>query len=124
MTTVNRYRAVVDRGLAPEPFVRAALGALEAGFREFALLALDDWARLDIVSAELFAAVASLQRPSWGMWNGLLSALRNARKATLRTADAAGGSGWSPPGCSTGRSPCWTARPTRTSPQPCGRSRT
>jgi len=53
-----------------------------------ALLALADWARRGIISDEMFSAVASLQRPSWGMWNGLISALRNARKATLRTGDA------------------------------------
>ena len=39
-------------------FVRAALGALEAGFREMALLALDDWAAREIVSDQLFTAVA------------------------------------------------------------------
>ena len=53
-----------------------------------ALLALDDWVKRDIVSDELFTAVASLQRPSWGMWNGLLAALRNARKAVLRSGSA------------------------------------
>jgi WD40 repeat protein/serine/threonine protein kinase len=84
----NRYSRLLEAALTPEAFVRMGLGVLEAGFREMALWALADWGRRGIVSEEMFSAVASLQRPSWGMWNGLLSALRNARKATLRAGDA------------------------------------
>ena len=70
----------------PAGFVRLELSRLEADLRELALLALADWERLEIVSPDLFRAVASIQRPAWGHWNGLLTALREARKATLRTA--------------------------------------
>ena len=69
-----------------ESFVRQSLALLEADFRKTALLALSDWSQLELVSAEMFQAVASLQRPSWGTWNGLLSALKNVRKNQLRNA--------------------------------------
>src|SRR5437868_5449149 len=52
----------------PEPLVRRGLRLLEADFREMALLALADWEQTGLVAPELFAAVASLRRPSWGMW--------------------------------------------------------
>ncbi len=80
---------LLGASLEPEAFVRRALGLLEADFRVLALRALADWQRLGIVSSELFSAVASLQRPSWGSWNGLLTALRNARKGVLRAAGPA-----------------------------------
>ena len=86
---MNRYSQLLKTSVPDEPLVRAALGLLEAGFREMALRALADWAKTDIVSDEMFSAVASLQRPSWGMWNGLISALRNARKTTMRSGNAA-----------------------------------
>jgi len=70
--------------LEPEAFVRRALAALEAGFREAALLALVDWARLGVVSPRLFPALGALARPSWGAWNGLLAALRAAVRDVAR----------------------------------------
>jgi WD40 repeat protein/serine/threonine protein kinase len=79
------HAEVLAAALAPEPFVRRALSVWLADLRELALLALADWERTEIVSAELFTAVAGLQRPSFGSWNGLLGALRNARKTVLRT---------------------------------------
>jgi WD40 repeat protein/serine/threonine protein kinase/tetratricopeptide (TPR) repeat protein len=82
------YTDLLAAGLEPEPFVRRGLRLLESDFRETALLALADWQRTDLVAPELFPAVAALQRPSWGMWNGLLAALRNARKAVLRAGGA------------------------------------
>jgi len=69
-----------------ESFVRAALRLLESNCRERALLALADWELITIPAAEwgrasrhLFTAIAELQRPSWGKWNGLLVALAKAR---------------------------------------------
>jgi WD40 repeat protein/serine/threonine protein kinase len=82
----NRYEVLLQDVGSAERFVRQSLALLESDFRHLALLALGDWARLGIVSHDLFQAVASLQRPSWGMWNGLITALSKARKSTLRTA--------------------------------------
>jgi WD40 repeat protein/serine/threonine protein kinase/tetratricopeptide (TPR) repeat protein len=75
--------------VAAEPFVKAALRQFEHDFRELALLALAHWESLEIVAPELFRSVAGLQRPSWGHWNGLLTALRAARKRLLREGTAA-----------------------------------
>src|SRR5262245_29824637 len=76
--------------LPPESYVRQSLLFSESLLRELALVALADWDSLRIVAPELFQATASLQRPSFGHWNGLLSALRAARRSFLRGADAAG----------------------------------
>ena len=84
--STNRYEGLLSENLTSEQLVRQALQLLESDFRELALLALADWSRLEMVSQDLFQAVASLQRPSWGMWNGLLTALKNARNNLLRTA--------------------------------------
>ncbi len=78
-----RFSGLLDADHTPESFVRNALAEMEVFHRELALLALADWARADVVSDVLFPAVASLQRPSWGCWNGLLQALRGARKQAL-----------------------------------------
>ena len=83
---MSSYSDLLGAKLEAEPFVRRGLGLLESDFRAAALRALADWQRTGIVSSELFSAVASLQRPSWGSWNGLLGALRNARKLALRGA--------------------------------------
>jgi len=85
MTTEVYENLLVDES-TNEEFVRKALSALEADFRSTALVALSDWANLELVAAQIFPAVASLQRPSWGTWNGLLTALKNARRSVLRTA--------------------------------------
>jgi len=68
----------------PEQFVREKLTRLEERFRQAALLALAEWDVLRIPAPEMFGAVASLQRPSWGTWNGLLDTLRRARRTVLR----------------------------------------
>jgi WD40 repeat protein/serine/threonine protein kinase len=85
----NRYRDLVATPAASEAFVRRALAYLESDFRTLALAALSDWERTRIVASELFQALAGLQRPSWGTWNGLLGALRSARREALRTGSAA-----------------------------------
>ncbi len=86
---MNAYAQLLgDAEASPETFVRHSLGRLEADFREMALLALADWERLEIVTPALFSAVAGLQRPSWGSWNGLLSALKKARRGVLREGTA------------------------------------
>jgi hypothetical protein len=82
----NQYHKLLEEEVSSEQFVRRALQMFEADFRMAALLALADWDKLDIVSHELFQAVASLQRPSWGMWNGLINGLKKARNSVLRTA--------------------------------------
>jgi WD40 repeat protein/serine/threonine protein kinase len=74
-----------DPGLPPDEYVRQALAILEADLRELALLALANWAELDLAAPELFRAIAALQRPAWGTWNGLFTSLRDARKTVLRT---------------------------------------
>src|SRR5262249_10681792 len=63
------------------------LRLLEIDFRERTLRALADWERLGIAGPEwlaavpeLFLSIAALQRPSWGHWNGLMTALRKARQ--------------------------------------------
>jgi WD40 repeat protein/serine/threonine protein kinase/tetratricopeptide (TPR) repeat protein len=84
----NPYAELMAADAGPEVMVRRGLRLLECDFRELALRALADWERMGLVAPELFAPVAALQRPSWGMWNGLLVGLRNARKGLLRTGDA------------------------------------
>jgi WD40 repeat protein/serine/threonine protein kinase len=85
----NRYRELVATPAVSEAFVRRALAYLESDFRAMALVALSDWERTRIVSSDLFQALAGLQRPSWGIWNGLLAGLRNARRTALRAGSAA-----------------------------------
>jgi WD40 repeat protein/serine/threonine protein kinase len=82
----NPYQRLLLDELEPEKFVRQSLQVLENDFRELALLAIADWARLEIVSHDLFQSIATLQRPSWGHWNGILTALRKARNSVLRSA--------------------------------------
>jgi serine/threonine protein kinase len=84
----TRYVDLLAESLDHERWVRKALALLETDFRKLALSALAEWERLDVTAEELFQAVASLQRPSWGSWNGLFAALRNARKTLLRTQGA------------------------------------
>ncbi len=79
---------LLEETLEPEPFVRRALGLLEADFRTMALLALADWDRAGRPAPELARAIAGLTRPSWGAWNGLLAALRAARRNALRDGGA------------------------------------
>lgn len=83
-TSKRDYSELLSAQLNAETFVRHALALLEYDFRELALLTLADWDRLMIPAPELFPALASMQRPSWGTWNGLIDALRNARKNVLR----------------------------------------
>ncbi|MDA1017631.1 MAG: hypothetical protein O3A00_24630, partial [Planctomycetota bacterium] len=75
----NAYLKLLDEEISSEQFVRRALQQFEADFRMTALLALADWSRLELVSQELFESIASLQRPSWGTWNGLIAGLKKAR---------------------------------------------
>jgi tetratricopeptide (TPR) repeat protein/serine/threonine protein kinase len=79
---------LLDSGLPSEPFVRQAIALSESVLRRLALLALADWERLAIVSPDLFTALAAVQRPSFGCWNGLIAAIRSARKSALRAASA------------------------------------
>lgn len=83
----GRYASLASSGLESDLFVRQALQTLEADFRELALSALADWQRNQLAADELFPAIAALQRPSWGSWNGLLAALREARKSILRAGE-------------------------------------
>ena len=86
--TRSKLDALMGTTAKPEAFVREALGVLESEHRRIALLALADWAQLDRSAPPLFAAIATLQRPSWGSWNGLLLGLREARRDALRDASA------------------------------------
>ncbi|MCE9606438.1 MAG: serine/threonine-protein kinase [Planctomycetia bacterium] len=85
----GRYASLAAGGSEAEPFVRQSFQLLEADFRQFALAALADWQRHELAADELFPAVAALQRPSWGSWNGLVAALREARKNILRGGEQA-----------------------------------
>ena len=87
--SANRYDELLREAAGAESFVRRSLAYLESDFRALALLALADWERAEIVSSELFPALGGLQRPAWGTWNGLLSALRSARREWLRSGSAA-----------------------------------
>ena len=77
---------VLAEELATDTFVRRGLAALEAELHELSLLALAAWDATGVVSPGLFSAVAALQRPSWGNWNGVLLALRAARREVLQKA--------------------------------------
>jgi len=83
------YDDLLAEKLLPREFARRVLALMEADLREEALIALGEWEALGVPSAEVFAATARLQRPSWGTWNGLVVALGRARRACLRTAGAA-----------------------------------
>ena len=82
---MNPAADLLAESLDAEPLVRRGLALLEAELRETALLALADLDAHGVSSPELFHAVAGLQRPTWGSWNGLVAALRNARKSVLRS---------------------------------------
>jgi hypothetical protein len=62
----NRYQQLLDANLPADPFARQALALLEVELREMALLSLQEWLKLDIVSPDLFNAMASLRFPSLG----------------------------------------------------------
>ncbi len=83
----TRYQALLNSDLSDEQFTRQALGLLEAHLREMALLSLHEWLKLDIISPDLFNAVANLRFPSWGSWNGLLVAVSKARNKALQQAN-------------------------------------
>ena len=83
------YAGLLTETVPSEAFVRRALRLLEADLRELALVALGSWQSLGLTAPELFRELAGLSRPSWGRWNGLLTALREARKAVLRSGDPA-----------------------------------
>ena len=85
----NRYQQLLNANLPADPFARQALALLEAELREMALLGLQEWLKLDIVSPDLFKAMASLRFPSWGSWNGLLIDLRKVRNKALRQSNKA-----------------------------------
>lgn len=85
----NRYILLLADDTTPnEIFVRRALGLLEADLREMALLSLQEWTSLGIVSEDLFKPIAMLMHPAWGTWNNLLIELRKLRSQRLQTADA------------------------------------
>ncbi len=80
MPDASPYAALLGAGLGPEERVREALARLENDFRRLALTALDDFRSLDEPARELFPAIATLQQPSWGCYNGLLLGLRRVRR--------------------------------------------
>lgn len=80
----NAWEAVA-RLTDSEAFTRRVLSLLEAEHRALALRLLAAWERTGLVATELFQPVSCLQRPSWGSWNGVLLALRSARRRVLRS---------------------------------------
>jgi len=72
--------------LDAEERVRRLLAEVEAALRGAALAALADWSRLEVLAPALVPALAAIERPGMGAWNGLLGALRAARAAALRDA--------------------------------------
>ncbi len=81
----NHFTELLNAHQETEAWVRRGLACLEADFREFALRTLAEWDALGVIAPDLFLALVALQRPTWGHWNGLLVAIRNARKTLLRT---------------------------------------
>jgi hypothetical protein len=71
---------------SPEPELQArrGLALLEFDFRTRVLLALADWEQQELVHPELYRAVAALQGPASGHWNGPLTSLRDTSRAILR----------------------------------------
>ncbi|MGY0578631.1 MAG: hypothetical protein ACW7DR_11450 [Paraglaciecola chathamensis] len=63
----NRFSNLLTKGLTDEVFSRQALGLLEAEIRELALLSLQEWLKLKIVSPDLFSVMANLRYPAWGI---------------------------------------------------------
>jgi len=84
---VNLYQQLLEAEFEDEPFVNRALSALESDLRLLALLSLSDWSQAEVVAPELFESIGGLQRPSWGSWNGLLHAIKKARRNALRAGD-------------------------------------
>jgi tetratricopeptide (TPR) repeat protein len=83
-----RYARLLERTDDSSTWIWNALRVCETDFRGLALTALADWARLNIVSTDLFQALANLQRPSWGHWNFLLERLREVRSGFLKSGNA------------------------------------
>ena len=74
--------------MTSEKKIRRTLRRLERLFRKFVLALLSEWSTAEMVRIELLPSLASFARPSWGTWNGLLSAIRAARRAVIRSGTA------------------------------------
>ena len=79
------YAEVVANTGDPRQAVRLYLALLEADLRETSLMALASWQKAGVPGElwrpalpNLFKAVAGLQEPAFGRWNGTLYALREA----------------------------------------------
>jgi WD40 repeat protein len=91
------YAEVFERATSPERAVRRYLSLLEADLREVALIAMASWRDAAIprelwkpASANLFQMAAGLQEPTFGRWNGMLHALREALACVGTRREAAG----------------------------------
>ncbi len=81
----RQFAEAVAGAASPEQAVRRYLTLLELDLRETTLLALASWEHARIprdlwkpASPNLFRVAAGLQEPTFGRWNGLLHALREA----------------------------------------------
>ena len=91
----GRYAQILEEERDPERLIRRFLAVLEADLRETALLGLSAWDQAGLPKElwrpawpTLLKAIAGLQKPAFGHWNGLLYSLRDA----LRLAQPALGS--------------------------------
>ncbi len=76
---------MMDNTFTNENFSKKALNFLERDFRKICLQILSDISLTDLSLKLLFSELTTLQRPSWGCWNGLLSGLLKYQKKILNT---------------------------------------
>ena len=81
----RQYAEVFENARAAEDAVRRYLALVETDLRETSLLAMASWQNAGIprdlwkpALPNLFRVAAGLQEPSFGRWNGMLHALREA----------------------------------------------
>jgi serine/threonine protein kinase/DNA-binding beta-propeller fold protein YncE len=74
-----------NENISPEVFVRKALDYLEIEFRKICLTLLSEITAANISMKPLYEVIASLQRPSWGCWNGFLLGVLKERRAILNS---------------------------------------
>jgi WD40 repeat protein len=81
---------LLDDNNESQKFVQKSLSILEAQARTLGLYCLSEWQKLDTPSNELFWSIASLQAPAWGAWNGLINAIRNAKRKIVLSGEVYG----------------------------------
>ncbi len=92
----RQYAEVFEKATAAEDAVRRYLALVETDLRETSLLAMASWQDAGIprdlwkpALPNLFRVAAGLQEPTFGRWNGMLHALREALACVGTSAEAA-----------------------------------